>query len=272
MMSVTFDTVHRSRQRLPLNELFKRDSSSVVSIRQDDLLAIAPEYRRKVKENVTSRRIGIDGNLLEDIESTYLLDSAKSLPAAQKHPPDPVAVFFQEFGEAAEGDGFYVAKESASIRGINALVGERSVHCVADNATCNELSISFDPNRRIPLQSANGQTDWTLGVAKDSISWIRPRTTFLLGRPFEILTQARIQNFLSGDQHYTLTDPNTSNSGGPSLQSLESFRDFARKTEGVEVIEKRERGVAYTLEPAPPPPTMVEFDDLNDGDEVPGGR
>ncbi|KAE9405907.1 hypothetical protein BT96DRAFT_934639, partial [Gymnopus androsaceus JB14] len=103
--------------------------SSAVSVRQDDLLAIAPDYRSKVKESVTSRRIGIDGNLLEDIGPTYLLESAKStqysdmksLPFAPKDPPDPVAVFFQEFGDAREGNGFYVAKELTSIRELDEL-------------------------------------------------------------------------------------------------------------------------------------------------------
>ncbi|KAE9384946.1 hypothetical protein BT96DRAFT_841393 [Gymnopus androsaceus JB14] len=130
-----------------------------------------------------------------------------------------------------EGDDFYVAKESSSIRGLNALIGERAVHCVADSGcsivamsdtTSNALGLSFNPKRRIPLQSANGKTDWTLGVAKDVpfrfgeiISFLQvhivesPAYDVLLGHPFEILTQAHIQNFLSGDQHYTLTDPNT---------------------------------------------------------------
>ncbi|KAE9387301.1 hypothetical protein BT96DRAFT_891162, partial [Gymnopus androsaceus JB14] len=121
--------------------------------------------------------------------------------------------------------------ESASIRGINALIGECSVHCVVDSgcsivamsdATSNTLGLSFDPKRCIPLQSANGKMDWTLGTAKDIpfrfndiIVFLQvhivdsPAYDVLLGRPFEILTQAHIKNFLSGNQHYTLTNPNT---------------------------------------------------------------
>ncbi|KAE9388101.1 hypothetical protein BT96DRAFT_793355, partial [Gymnopus androsaceus JB14] len=65
----------------------------------------------------------------------------------------------------------------------------------------------FDPKRRIPLQSANGNTDWTLGTAKDVpfrfnniIAFLQvhiinsPAYDVLLGRPFEILTQAHIKN------------------------------------------------------------------------------
>ncbi|KAE9388759.1 hypothetical protein BT96DRAFT_793937, partial [Gymnopus androsaceus JB14] len=36
-----------------------------------------------------------------------------------------------------------------------------------------------------------------------------PAYNVLLGQPFEVLTQAQTQSFLSGDQHITLTDPNT---------------------------------------------------------------
>ena len=80
----------------------------------------------------------------------------------------------------------------------------------------------FDPMHCIPLQSANGKTDWTLGIAKDvpfhfgDVTVIlqvhivdSPAYDVLLGHPFEVLTQARTQSFLSSDQHITLTDPNT---------------------------------------------------------------
>ncbi|KAE9389056.1 hypothetical protein BT96DRAFT_1003596 [Gymnopus androsaceus JB14] len=201
--------------------------SSMVSIRQDDLLAIAPEYRKKVKDSVTGRRVGFDGKLLEEANQTYLVepvlpfdteveipvwsrstvDSAKArakfVPDATK---DPVSVFFQDFGDSEEGDGFYVAKDSLSIRGINATIGERSVHCVTDSGcsivamsdtACNAFGIAFDPGRTIPLQSANGETDWTLGVAKDVpfrfgevLAFLQvhivpsPAYDVLLGRPF----------------------------------------------------------------------------------------
>lgn len=139
-------------------------------------------------------------------------------------------VFFNERREPKEGDRVYVAKESMPIRGIWARIGDRPVHCILDwgcsiiamsAATCNALGIVFDPTRSIPLQSANGKSDWTLGLATDvpfrfgdvtAILQVHiadsPAYDVLLGRPFAILTQARTQDFCSGDQHLTLTDPN----------------------------------------------------------------
>ncbi|KAE9409431.1 hypothetical protein BT96DRAFT_774986, partial [Gymnopus androsaceus JB14] len=206
--------------------------SSLVSIQQEDLLAIVPDYRKKVKEGVTSHRIGVDGNLLDIEEPTYLLNRQSSSPAtADMGTEEVLEVFMNERKELAEGDRIYVGRELTSIRGVTAVVGERPIHCITDwgcsiismlVATCNALGVMFDPTRCIPLQSANGKTDWTLGTARDvpfcfgevtAILQVHivdsPAYDVLLGRPFNLLTQARTQSFLSGDQHITITDPNT---------------------------------------------------------------
>ncbi|KAJ3744592.1 hypothetical protein DFH05DRAFT_1397228 [Lentinula detonsa] len=140
-------------------------------------------------------------------------------------------------GEAfrIEGSHFLlpIRQDSHSIRGINAIIGERTVHCIDDggcsivamsDACANVLGIAFDPSKVIPLQSANGQTNYSLGLAKDVPFQFCGLTAFLqvhivpspaydvlLGRPFQVLMQAVYKNFLSGDQHVTLIDPNTHN-------------------------------------------------------------
>ncbi|KAJ3897242.1 hypothetical protein F5879DRAFT_1032527 [Lentinula edodes] len=102
-----------------VERIIKTGMSSMVSVRQDDLLAIAPEYRKKVKDSITSRQIGIDSGMLEDIallEPVLMLDldlanGMYSVPVSQ----ESLANFFTDFGDAKEGDGFYVARESHSI-------------------------------------------------------------------------------------------------------------------------------------------------------------
>lgn len=142
-------------------------------IRQDDLLAIAPEYRKKVKESVTGQQVSFDGNLLEEVNPAYLVELSlqkevfnqrpkwsifKSSPALSTRKPDPYVAFFQDFGDTQEGDGFYVARDSMSICGINAMVAERSIHCVCDSGcsivaisdtACNALGIAFNPRLTI---------------------------------------------------------------------------------------------------------------------------
>ncbi|KAJ3713357.1 hypothetical protein C8R42DRAFT_647007 [Lentinula raphanica] len=205
---------------------------SMVSIRQDDLLAIAPEYRRKVKEAVTSWRIGVDGALLEDagfLEGVYMLESSPF-----RAPNIPISVLFNDYGTAEEGDEYFVAKDTLSIRGVNATIGERAAHCILDSgcslvvaslAACNAFGFAFDADKKIVMQSANGNTNWSIGLARDVpfrfgevIAFLQvqivdtPAYDFLLGRPFEVLMQATYRNFHSGDQHITLVDPNTEKS------------------------------------------------------------
>ncbi|KAJ3747439.1 hypothetical protein DFH05DRAFT_1521786 [Lentinula detonsa] len=211
--------------------------STIVPIRQDDLLAIAPDYRKKVRDSVMARRIALDGALTEDINLSYMFNHNGYLnkPRTYKNSAsvDLFQVFFNDMGDAEEGDGFYVARDSHSIRGINAIIGEHTVHCIDDggcsivamsDVCANVLGIAFDPSKVIPLQSANGQTNYSLGLAKDVPFKFCGLTAFLqvhivpspaydvlLGRPFQVLMQAVYKNFLSGDQHVTLTDPNTHN-------------------------------------------------------------
>ncbi|KAJ3780019.1 hypothetical protein GGU10DRAFT_381333, partial [Lentinula aff. detonsa] len=143
--------------------------NSTVSLRHEDLLAIAPDYRRRMKESVTGKRIGIEGNLVEGGEESLMLD----LPVQYD---DIFHAYFNHFGDAEEGDGFYVAKPAHTIRAVNAIVGDKVVHCITDggcsivgmsDAVCNALGIAFDPTKKIEIQSANRGVDLTLGLAKD---------------------------------------------------------------------------------------------------------
>ncbi|KAK1218941.1 hypothetical protein PQX77_018348 [Marasmius sp. AFHP31] len=202
--------------------------ASTVTISQADLLAIAPDYRRRMKDSVTSRRVGINAEttsnslVVEDPVESFLL---------QNPTVDVFNAVMNGFGDAKAGDKFFVAKDSQSIRAVNAIVGERVVHSILDSgcsivamsdAACNALHLMFDESFRIPVQSANGDTDWTLGLARnvpfkfgDVTAFLQvhivpsPAYDVLLGRPFDILTQSIVRNFLSGDQHISLHDPNT---------------------------------------------------------------
>ena len=88
--------------------------------------------------------------------------------------------------------------------------------------TCHELSLVYDPMIRLNMQSANGSTDWSLGLARNvpftigSITLYMqvhiigsPAYDILLGRPFDILTESIVRNFANEDQTITITDPNT---------------------------------------------------------------
>ncbi|TFK77734.1 hypothetical protein K466DRAFT_142949 [Polyporus arcularius HHB13444] len=86
----------------------------------------------------------------------------------------------------------------------------------------HSLGIDYDHRMRIPMQSANGQVSYTLGLARNipvrfgSIVvylqiHIIPSAPYdvLLGRPFDVLTSSSVQTNSDGSQTITLYDPNS---------------------------------------------------------------
>jgi hypothetical protein len=89
-------------------------------------------------------------------------------------------------------------------------------------AVCHDLHVNYDPSVQIHMQSANGEIDPSLGLARNvpckisdvvlylQIHVIRnPAYDILLGRPFDVLTQSVIRNYANEDQTLTIQDPNS---------------------------------------------------------------
>ena len=86
-----------------------------------------------------------------------------------------------------------------------------------------EKKISYDPTKRLPMVSANGTTEETLGLARDVPIELDSGITIylqmyvvrnanydlLLGRPFEALLSSAIQNSTNGRQTIQVMCPNT---------------------------------------------------------------
>ena len=85
-----------------------------------------------------------------------------------------------------------------------------------------ELGLSWDPEVCIYMQSANGQVEKSLGIARDVAFQFdgvtlylqvhvinKPAYEMLLGRPFDSLTKSVVENKSDGSQRITITCPNT---------------------------------------------------------------
>ena len=85
-----------------------------------------------------------------------------------------------------------------------------------------KLGLPLDPTIKISLQSANNESDWSEGICHNvpfdfgglevllQVHVVKNAAyDILLGRPFSILTESKIDNRFNGDQLVTLTDPNT---------------------------------------------------------------
>jgi len=147
---------------------------------------------------------------------------------------DPIDRYYRSLppGQAPDPDRLIIAKESSAVRSIFAVIDNtEKKECILDPGcqivamsedTCHELSLVYDPAIKLNMQSANGNTDWSLGLARNvpftigSITLYMqvhiigsPAYDILLGRPFDILTESIVRNFANEDQTVTITDPNT---------------------------------------------------------------
>ena len=145
---------------------------------------------------------------------------------------DPVAQYLQELDPSEVPRQIYVAKESHALRTVYPLINKMgrieslldagSQIVAMDVEVAKKLAISWDPDIKIQMQSANKTVEQTLGLAKN-VPFIfgnvtvylqvhvitDPAYKVLLGRPFDVLTESVVHNFKDGGQTVLVTDPNT---------------------------------------------------------------
>lgn len=106
---------------------------------------------------------------------------------------------------------------------IKSIVDPGSQIIAMSEDVAHQLGLIYDPTIRLNLQSANGEIDQSLGLARNvpcniggtitlylQIHVIRePAYDILLGRPFDVLTESVVKNFANADQTITIHDPNS---------------------------------------------------------------
>jgi hypothetical protein len=146
--------------------------------------------------------------------------------------PDPIVQYFEGLSEEDRKKQVYVAHESKSLRCVDAVINRADVvECVLDGGSqivsmaqgiAHETCLPYDPDFKISMQSANGELEMTLGLARNvpfvfgaTVLYMQvhimrnPPYKVLLGRPFDCLTESTIKNWADGGQTVTITDPNT---------------------------------------------------------------
>ncbi|SJL16882.1 uncharacterized protein ARMOST_20412 [Armillaria ostoyae] len=124
------------------------------------------------------------------------------------------------------------AADSISLRSIVPVVDHQlKVECIIDpgsqvismsEAVCLCLGLIYDPTVILEMQSANGTTNYSLGLARNVAFLFGDITLYLqvhvirqsaydilLGRPFDTLTQSIVHNYADENQTITIHDPNT---------------------------------------------------------------
>ena len=236
-------------------DVYKRSMETPITITQRELLSLSPEVRSQVRDVTTTRRIP-NSNTVTIQNALHLDDGPDKENASDdavealhirpccvhsRVPPkgaiildDPIERYYRSLppGAVPDPDRLIIAKSSSAVRSIFAVVDSaKRKECILDPGcqivamsedTCHDLALVYDPTIRLNMQSANGNTDWSLGLARNvpftigSITlYIQvhiigsPAYDILLGRPFDILTESIVRNFANEDQTVTITDPNT---------------------------------------------------------------
>ena len=146
--------------------------------------------------------------------------------------PDHYETYLRTLKPGQERLELTVAKESHSLRTLMMEIdGRIEVESIIDpgcqiialsEAICHNLGLSYDPTVQLNMQSANGEVDRSLGLARNVPCRIGPITLFLqmhvireaaydvlLGRPFDVLTESVVRNYEDENQTITIRDPNS---------------------------------------------------------------
>jgi hypothetical protein len=189
-----------------------------VSITQRELLSISPEARKQYKELTTTRRVSSGTNEVGKLEEGPN-DRSAVYSSCTIHDPD-------------SSDDLRVGRDSIPLRSIFLLVeGKLTVECilysgcqivVMNSTIWEQLGNNLQVERALKMEAANSTVTETHGCLRNiqftfnDISiylqvQVMPNAPYdiLLGRLFYALMECITKDFANGDQHLTITDPNT---------------------------------------------------------------
>jgi len=207
----------------------------------EELLSLSPEVRNKVRETVTPKRFPIlqrslalaasNDDALPFAADTEDGDLVATTGTGSFTVPDPYETYLREL-PPNEKPNVFVARESHALRAINIIVNNSlKVEGILDpgcqiiamsEEVCHALGLAYDPTIILNMQSANGEVDRSLGLARNvpcrmdtitvylQVHIIRAAAyNLLLGRPFDVLTRSTVTNYPNEDQTITIHDPNS---------------------------------------------------------------
>ena len=213
-------------------------------LNNEELFSIAPQICDKLRAYFTPKRVPTETATM--LQATFetnpklpsveeILEVAKQqgkLPRGVVRIPDPYEIYLSRLGPDDNPMPLTVARESHALRSIVANVNNRlDVECVYDSgsqivsmseAVCHALGLSYDPTIILNMQSANGTTDRSLGLARnvpfrigDLVFYLQVHVIreaaydILLGRPIDVLGASVVRNYRNEDQTVELHDPNS---------------------------------------------------------------
>lgn len=221
-----------TRVRQQVKEASKgQDSGSSRNVRESDL----PKEIHLAELDSQLMCDAIEVGELPEVQEVFVTtERLEGLPVGSVIAQDPYLQYLEGLNNGEEPKQIYVARDSVPLRVTFPYINSQGpVECVLDSgsqivsislAQAQACGLVWDPNINIYMQSANGQLEKSMGMARNvpfrwgelkvylQVHVIRnPAYKVLLGRPFDLLTKSRTDHD-GGNQLLTLTDPNTERS------------------------------------------------------------
>jgi len=160
-----------------------------VTLSPQELLSLSPEVRQKVRDSVTPKHIiGDSKDVLYTAQNTNTDTINDDLPYASStafsDPPpgsiviaDPYEAFFTNLRPGERPAPITIAKESLALRSIHMLIdNQETIECIVDPGSqiiamsedyAHQLGLIYDPTIILNMESANGEIDQSLGLARN---------------------------------------------------------------------------------------------------------
>ncbi|KAJ2923744.1 hypothetical protein H1R20_g13350, partial [Candolleomyces eurysporus] len=199
--------------------LAERSLDSTVTLTTRELLSVAPDVRKVVKEKVTTKRVPAAGFVNEAHVGEVGVGGS-------------VEVMLNTVPMPLNTSGKVMAREMETLRMIDVTLNDKvSIEALLDHGSqiigirrsvWEKIGLPLCSDCIITMESANRSRNDSMGLltnlkmrvgdidffvqaqVMDNVSY-----DVLLGRPFHTLTQAYVKHFTNGDTHATLTNPNS---------------------------------------------------------------
>ena len=174
----------------------------------------------------------VDVKDLPVVSYTVLCEPSKDLPKGSIVASDPVLQYLNMLPSNEQPKEIFMVDESFALRTVFPLINNKSCEeSILDGgsqivsmskATAENLGLTWDPKVLIHMQSANGQFEKSLGLARNVpfkfgtiVVYLQvhvinePAYKVLLGRPFDAVTRSTYRNDEKGGQTLVLKCPAT---------------------------------------------------------------
>jgi hypothetical protein len=198
-----------------------------ITLSPEEPYAFSPEVRNRLHEAIIPKRV------LNEMVSTHtLIEQVPDDEETSITVPDVYETYINSLAPGERPIPLNVVQELHALRSITMVIDNREeVEGIIDlgsqiiamlEAVCHDIGLVYDPSIKLNMQSANGEVDQSLGLARNvpckinsitlylQIHIIRsPAYDVLLGQPFDVLTESTVKNVPNEDQTITIVNPNT---------------------------------------------------------------